>query len=250
MRPFLLVSKRENIMKYMTGNWVVAGSLICAPEPVSMQVLDDIKAALLFAELTADDRQPGKRSSSQWFAEHIRALVALKWTGTESKSFDFEVDDESVVTIASTIERFLLNGMGPEYAAQGRQALACLTGEPELPARALFRSFACAFPSDEDQRRVSATETTVALLITVLRPNAVVECLWMAVSTLAQPTEDFLHQPLIGKQIRGPLQVRVFQRQWNAVGYDTVRARVESYLAGKRADLIMPLECADELAQS
>lgn len=250
MAAFSFFFQERKMMKDIKGDWVVAGDLMCAPTPVPMGMLKDINAALLFSQLTADDKYPNRRSSSEWLTEYTKALKALKWTGTGFDSQSFEVDDESVVTIASTVERLLLAGAGAEHADHVRQALACLGELPDMQAQTMFRKFTlvCPLPS-ELERHASAMETDVALMITVLKPDKVVVCLWMTFTTVAQLSNDFLHQPFTGAQLKGPFVVRLSQRQWNAAGYATVRARVERYLAGRQKDLIMPLECPDELSQ-
>lgn len=231
-------------MEDLTGNWVVAGNLVCAPGQAPAPSLEDMKAALLFAQLTADAKYPGQRSSTQWFAEHDKAMIASKWIGLEFERHSFEPGAADSVTIMSIIERFLLAGLAPAHAEAMRQAVACLAGQPEGQAQGMFNSFALVGAAQEHSRHASETETSVALMVTVLKPDAVAECLWIAFITTAHLTEDFLQQSVVGAQLKSAVEARLFQREWNAAGYATVRSKVEKYLGNRPATLIVPLACA------
>ncbi|MEG5265337.1 hypothetical protein TRP66_13605 [Pseudomonas sp. JDS28PS106] len=233
-------------MEYVTDNWVVAGNLVCAPDPASIQALEDIKTALLFAQMKADVRCPLQRSSAQWFAEYNKALIALKWLGTGIEGQSFEPGDEDILTIESIIGRFLLNDLAPAHAEHVTRALACLSGSPEARAQALFKRFTVFHPPVEEYAHQASNATgSLALLISVLLPDQVVKYLWLTFMTTAAWVENFLQQPFTGAQLTGAVQARVFQRTWNAAGYARVRATVEKYLADRPAEMILPLACSE-----
>lgn len=234
-------------MEYVTNNWVVAGHLVCAPDAALIQPLEDIKTALLFAQMTADASCPLQRSSAQWFAEYNKALIALKWFGTGFEGQSFEPGDEDILTIESLIRQFLLNDLAPAHAEHVTRALACLSGSPEAQAQALFKRFTVSYPSvEEHTHQASHTTGGLALLISVLLPRQEVKYLWLTFMTTAAWVENFLQQPLTGAQLAGAVQVRLFQRTWNAAGYAKVRAMVEKYLADRPAEMILPLACSED----
>ncbi|WP_109514143.1 hypothetical protein [Pseudomonas ovata] len=220
-------------------SWLIAGHLVCALDPASLRD-DDIADTLLFAQCVADKRACRFEASAPWFDEHSRALRELKWINADFQSTTRRLEDDEVVTLALLTEQLLLKRLSNQSFRDIKQMMDCLS----LSAQAqvvLRRSMLEPLPDQADPE-VNAMRSLVLMLSAIDRAGGV-SLMYMHMRTSTIFEQDFFRQPISGGDVEAEVQLKYLRLEWNAVGYESLRAKVKDFLARQGQTPVWPIRC-------
>ncbi|SOB55410.1 hypothetical protein [Pseudomonas lundensis] len=220
---------------------VVAGHLIFLPDNLPVPFESDIACSQLFMQLYADAQVDRFSDIDKWDQCFSRARSNMKWITTLSHAVNVKPDEHASYSVVSEISRSLMQaqpnepGIAVEILHAGLKNFA---GD-ECAQRVFFES-ALKRPAPElksDENNVSS----FYFLFSVLKPLNQLLSVQLYLTLRGDPGIQIFERALEGVEIVGTPALTVLCSEFNTLGYENVREKVNRYLKSVAVDKVIDL---------
>lgn len=220
---------------------VVAGHLIFLPDDLPVPFESDIACSQLFMQLYADAQVDRFSDVDKWDQCFSRARSNMKWITTLSHAVNVNSDEYSSFSVISEVSGSLMHaqpnkpGITVGILSAGLKNFA----DDERAQRVFFES-ALKRPAAElkpDENNVS----NFCFLFSVLNPLNQLLSVQLYLTLRGDPGIQIFERALEGVEIVGTPALTVLCSEFNALGYENVREKVNRYVKSVAVDKVIDL---------
>ena len=220
---------------------VVAGHLIFLPDNLPVPFESDIACSQLFMQLYADAQVDRFSDIDKWDQCFSRARSNMKWITTLSHAVNVNSDEYSSFSVISEVSGSLMHaqpnkpGITVGILSAGLKNFA----DDERAQRVFFES-ALKRPAAElkpDENNVSS----FYFLFSVLKPLNQLLSVQLYLTLRGDPGIQIFERALEGVEIVGTPALTVLCSEFNALGYENVREKVNRYVKSVAVDKVIDL---------